>query len=90
MLSIVVLLNLDLIVFKSENSCFVVIDIAIVRCRENCDHRGELGWTVPLMQFVPVHLNLMSTYNTEEVVKFKEVVSCLIAEKEGTTTFRVL
>ena len=35
MLSIVVLLNLDLIVFKTEDCCLVVVNVTVIRSRED-------------------------------------------------------
>ena len=64
MLGVVILLYLNLVVFKSEDSRLVIIYIAIVGCTEYGNDRGEFSGPIPLMQLVAVHLDLVCAYHT--------------------------
>jgi hypothetical protein len=48
-LRVVILLNLNLVVFKSEHGCLVIIYITIVRCTEYGNNRREFSWPIPLV-----------------------------------------
>ena len=90
MLSVVILLNLNLIVFEPENGRLVIIYVAVVGRTEDRDHRGELRRPVPLVQLVPIHLHFVCAHHTQQVIKLEEIVRCLVAEKEGATSLRIL
>jgi hypothetical protein len=90
MLSVVILLNLNLVVFEPENGRLVIIYVAIVGCTEDSDHRGELCRPVPLVQLVAIHLDFVRAHYTQQVIKLEKVVRCLVAKKEGTTPLRIL
>ena len=68
MLRVIVLLYLNLIVFEAKHRRLIVIYVAVIRRTENGNDGGEFGRPVPLMQFVPVHLHLMGSHHTQEVV----------------------
>ena len=68
MLSVVILLNLNLVVFEPEDSRLVIIYIAIVGRTEDGDHRGELGRAIPLMELVAIHLDFVRAHNTQQVI----------------------
>lgn len=90
MLRVIVLLYLNLIVLEPQHRRLVVIYVAVIRRTENGNDGREFGRAVPLVKLVPVHLNLMGSHHTEKVVHLQEVVGCLVAEEERTTTFGVL
>ena len=62
MLSVVILLNLNLVVFEPEDRRLVIIYIAIVGGAEDRDDRGELGRAIPLVELVAIHLDLVSSH----------------------------
>ena len=72
-LNILILLDIHLIVLDQDNCAFVAIGSAVVRCTENCDHRGESLRTTPSVHLIAVNLNLMSSNNREKVILFKYV-----------------
>jgi len=78
---VVVLLDLYLIVLKPEHGSLVVVDVAVVGRAEYCYDCGKLSGSVPLMQLVAVHLDLVRPHHAEEVVVFEEVVGGLDSEQ---------
>ena len=67
-LRVVILLNLNLVVFESQHCGLVIIYIAVVRRTEYGDDRGEFRRAIPLMQFVPIHLYFVGTHHTQEII----------------------
>lgn len=90
MICVVVLLYLDLVIFEPQHSSFVIINVTIVWCTEDCDNSWELSWTIPLMQFIAIHLHLMRSYYTQEIIGLKEVVGSCVSKEVRAVSLVVL
>ena len=58
---VVELLYVEGVVLEFDDCSLVVVDVAIVGRREDCDDNGELLGAVPLVHFVAVKLRLVSS-----------------------------
>jgi len=89
MLVIVELLNIQSVVlekvscfyrgfyFKFNECAFVVIDIAVVRGRKNCDDGWEIFFSVPLVHFVALNLSLMGSNKRQQSIFIHKLINRL-------------
>lgn len=80
MVGIIVLLDLDGVIFKLKYGCFVVVNITVVRGREDGNDGGELLGSVPLMELESIHLDLVSSHDAQKIIVFKEIVCGFTSE----------
>ena len=69
--------------FEFDKGALVVIDVAVVGCREDCDNRREVLLAVPLVHFVAFNLGLMRADQRKELVSIHELVHRFDAGKKG-------
>ena len=81
MVRVVVLLDLDRVVFEAQNSRLVIVYVTVVWRTENRDACWELLRPIPLVQLEAVHLHLMSTNYAEQVILVKQVIRSLVSKK---------
>ena len=89
MLCTAILFDVKTIVNKLNNSPFISIDIAIVRCRKNCDNSGEILDTIPVMHFIALKFSLMCSYHREKRIFREEVVCGIFSKKVRASSDRV-
>jgi hypothetical protein len=81
MRSAVELSNVHNIVFVLEDSCFVVVNVEIVGCTEDCHHAREACCSRLAIHAIPGVLRFVSTNNGQKVVLFEEGTCCRIREE---------
>jgi hypothetical protein len=86
MLSKVVLLNVQGIVFKFDNGTPVVVDVAVVRSGENCYYYWEVIGPVPLVKLVPVDLCLVGADDRQEAVTAEKLFGGVCVEEKRSAT----
>lgn len=83
---IVELLNIKGVLFKLNDGALVVVDVAVVWSRENCNHCREFLCAVPFVHFVSVKLSFMGPQYREELVLLKKGISCLLSKEIRTAS----
>jgi hypothetical protein len=81
MASIVKLLDVQSIIFKLNNGTLIIVNIAIVRSRENSYNYREILRTVPSVHLVTFDLCLVSSNHTKKVISLQELVCCVNSEE---------
>jgi hypothetical protein len=74
MACVVILLDVQRIVLELDDRALVVVDVSVVRCRENCDYCWEFGGTVPFVELVAIELGLVGSDDTKQLVALEEGV----------------
>ena len=70
--------NINIVTFRNQNSCLIIVCAAIIWRRENSYYRWKFFSTVPLVKFVAPLLAFMSSNNSFEAFLFKQVDLCNI------------
>ena len=89
-LRVVELLDVESIVLELYEGALVVVDVAVVGCRENRDHCREVGLAVPLVHLVALDLGLVRADYGEQVVVIEKLVRGLKAKEVGAPAHLVL
>ena len=86
MLCVVELLDIQGVRFKLDDCSFVIVDITVIRCRENSYDNREFLSTIPLVHLVAIKLSLVRPQNREQFVLGKELICSTLTEEVGTTS----
>lgn len=68
MVGIVELLHVEVSVLYFDNCALVVVHVTVVGSTEHSDNCREVFSTIPFMKFIPVLLDFMSSYNTDNLI----------------------
>ena len=66
------------IVLILQHCCFVVIDVKVVRCRENGHNAGKSGSSSLSVHTVASILSFVGSDNREQIVLLQERASCRV------------
>jgi hypothetical protein len=75
---------------KFDDGAFVVVEIAVIRSRENGDNCWKFLSSRPFIHFEPVSLSLMSTYDRNNFVFLKKLLSELASKEIGTSSHLII
>ena len=82
MINLIVLLYTHITVFKNQNTSLIRIVVTVVRSRKQCYDIWKTGWTVPTMHFIAFNLNLVSSYNTHQIVGLQDFSAWLLTKNK--------
>jgi len=81
---VVKLTHIDSLVFIQEGSCFVIIDVTVVRSTEQGDYWWELFFAIPLVKLVALHLDFMGPDDAQKVVVFQKLIDGFMTVEDTT------
>ena len=71
---VIKLLDVESVIFKFDNSSFIIIDVAIIRSWKNRYHQRESLGPTPFVHLVSVNLRLVRSYDGQQVVVFQKII----------------
>ena len=80
----------NIVTFRNQNSCLIIVSATIIRCRENSYDRWKFFSAVPLMKFVTPLLAFMSSNNSFESLFFKQIVHWSFAKNNRDLSFIII
>lgn len=88
--SVVELLDVECVLFKFNNGSLIIVNIAVVWCREYCNNHWEFLRAIPFMHFISIKLGLVGSQDGEKFIFMKELICGLLPEEVGTASHVVL
>lgn len=90
MMSVVKLFDVEVAILNLHDGRFIVIDIAVVRGREHCDHCREVCCPIPFVELVTCLLYFMCSDHAHQLVCLQECVDSLFAKQDRAPSALVL
>lgn len=58
---VVELLDVQSVAFELDDGAFVVVNITVVRSREDSNDYGKLSWSIPFVHLIAIELSFMGS-----------------------------